>query len=195
MGGAADLARHMRHQASLSNAVDAASIALGRSIKDYPECDTIGATCPNAKTFVLNYITPMVTSDNHFTITASGITVTRVANGFAVTADGVMDTMFLPVGNLVTEGQGIGSMNVHVSSEVVSASNRLELALVLDNTGSMNCASTVTYDCAEKWKTPETNSKIGALKSASKTLVDTLMADSVTNPDLIKIALVPFEGP
>lgn len=67
---------------------------------------------------------------------------------------------------------GISSLNARVHSEVTSKSLSIEVALVLDSTGSMSGA------------------KLTALKSAANLLVDELMPEAV-NSDL-KIAVVPF---
>ncbi len=67
---------------------------------------------------------------------------------------------------------GIPTLSSRVHSEVTSKSLNIEVALVLDSTGSMSGA------------------KLTALKSAANLLVDALMPDPV-NPDL-KIAVVPF---
>lgn len=68
--------------------------------------------------------------------------------------------------------------NVKAQSEVLRAMDRLEIALVLDNTGSMS------------------GTKLSTLKTAAKDLVDTLTAaaarSSATDP--IKISLVPFSS-
>ncbi len=67
---------------------------------------------------------------------------------------------------------GIDQLHSRVHSEVTSKSLNIEVALVLDSTGSMS------------------GSKMTALKSAARLLVDELMPDP-TNPD-VAIALVPF---
>ncbi len=68
--------------------------------------------------------------------------------------------------------------NVTATSEVLRAMDRLEVALVLDNTGSMS------------------GTKISTLKTAAKDLVDKLQAagNRSTAQDPIKISLVPFSS-
>lgn len=65
---------------------------------------------------------------------------------------------------------------VKASSEVVRSLDKLEIALVLDNTGSM------------------AGTKLTTLKSAAKSLVDKLSAAAArsTDPTPLRIALVPF---
>ncbi len=91
--------------------------------------------------------------------------VTKIKNGVRVTAEGRMETSLLGV-------LGISNLDVHVASEVGYSNTRLEVALVLDNTGSM------------------AGSKLATLKTSSKLLVDTLIPDSSVKN--VKIALVPF---
>jgi Flp pilus assembly protein TadG len=184
MGGAVDLTRYSRYRAELSNAVDAAALALARVGEDYSE--------EQAKTYVENYVNSYGLSDGYFTV--EDFNVDKTDNGFHVEAEGTMRTMFLPLGNMTNVGGRITSMDMEVVAEVQHASNRLEVALVLDNTGSMNCVNTVTTACAMNWQTPASNSRIVALRSAAKSLVDILMKDNMDDPDQVKIALVPFEG-
>ncbi|MDO9336161.1 MAG: pilus assembly protein [Caulobacter sp.] len=67
-------------------------------------------------------------------------------------------------------------MVVGANSEVLRSMNRIELALVLDNTGSM------------------AGSKLANLKIAAKNLVDTLAASAArsSEPNPVKIGIVPF---
>jgi hypothetical protein len=74
-------------------------------------------------------------------------------------------------------------MEMDIVAEVQAASGRLELALVLDVTGSMNCVSAVTTACAQDWQTPDNNSRIKGLKTAAKSLIDYLMKDSILTSD------------
>lgn len=67
-------------------------------------------------------------------------------------------------------------MMVGASSEVLRSMNRIELALVLDNTGSM------------------AGSKLSNLKIAAKNLIDTLAASAArsSEPNPVRIGIVPF---
>jgi Flp pilus assembly protein TadG len=186
MGGVIDLARYSRYKMELANALDAAALALGRVGDEYTEDE--------AKEFVQNYIASFNLTDDSFTLDEDDYDVVKTDEGFRVTAVGSVETIFLPLGAMARNGTGITSMDLNLAAEVVHNSNRLELALVLDNTGSMNCVSTVTITCAQDWASPDANSRIVALRSAANTLVDTLMKDDMEDPDQIKIALVPFEG-
>jgi Flp pilus assembly protein TadG len=178
MGGAVDFARYARYKAELSNAVDAAALALARVGEDYTEAQ--------AKTFVENYVDAFSVGDGHFTV--ESFDVTKTANGYIVTADGVMKTTFLPLGAFVKGSDGaIMEMDMDIVSEVVESNNRVELAMVFDNTGSMS-NSAGSNPCASG------TDRMSGLKCAADLLVDTLMTDDVAGTDTIKVALVPFEG-
>lgn len=185
MGGAVDVARYARYKADLSNAVDAAALALARQNPNYSEAQ--------AKTFVTNYVNSFGVGDQQFSV--EDFDVDKLSNGFLITATGSMDTMFLPLGALTNSSSGtLNSMDVNIQSEVVNGSNRLELALVLDVTGSMNCGTTVQSSCTDDWQNPASTSRIVALRSAATTLVNTLMTSETNDPNQIKIGVVPFEG-
>jgi Flp pilus assembly protein TadG len=68
---------------------------------------------------------------------------------------------------------GIDKIPIAVTSQAVRSIGKVEIALVLDNTGSMKGA------------------KIAALKDAASSLVDSL-AKATSNPNDLKIGLVPF---
>jgi hypothetical protein len=101
--------------------------------------------------------------------------------------------MFLPIANLASVGVSFDVLEVNVVAEVLHSTERLELALVFDNTGSMNCGNVQTGSCAGNWSNPGPFSRIVALKAAAHTLIDNLMSED-EDPDGIKVALVPFEG-
>jgi Flp pilus assembly protein TadG len=104
---------------------------------------------------------------------ASGITVTptySVSNStytLKVAATGSVDGTFARV-------LGVQTLSIGGSSEVTWGIKRLELALALDNTGSMS-----------------SNNKMTELKKAAKELLDTLYKAAKSSGD-IKVAVIPF---
>lgn len=84
-----------------------------------------------------------------------------------IAASGSIDTAFMKV-------MGYSSLNVGSSSTVKWGNNRLRVALALDNTGSMS-----------------SDGKIGALKTATKNMLDQLKAAATTNGD-VYVSIVPF---
>ncbi len=159
LGGAVDVARHQRHKVELLDAMDAGAIALVRR----------GATSDaDANTFVNNYINVMLAAQRRDPMLhVDRFVATKIAGGYRVSADGEMDTAFLPV-------VGIRQMPLKLETEVVNDGGNFEVALALDNTGSM-----------------AQNGKIGALREAANTLVDTLYSQPGSDKR-VKMALVPF---
>jgi len=159
LGGAVDVTRHQRYKVELANALDAAAIALvRRGAKNDAEADD----------FVTGYVAAMMPGGGEDKMLRMGrFDATAIPGGYRVVADGVMDTAFLPV-------VGIEEMPLHIETEVMATSGRYEIALALDNTGSM----------AE-------HNKIGALRLASNHLIDTLYEEAGSE-DRVKLALVPF---
>ena len=185
LGGAVDITRYNRHKTDLANALDAAALSLARRGMDMTEAQ--------AKVYVANHIAASgVYDDTKFWLV--DYKVEKTDKGFYIVADATMKTIFLPLTSLDGKSAPLNSMHVNVDAEVVHSSNRLELALVIDNTGSMNCGATLSSSCTTNWSNPASTSRIKSVKEAAKTLVDTLMRPDLENSDLIKIGLVPFEG-
>ncbi len=184
MGGAVDLMRFARHKAELANAIDAAALALARVGQQYTE--------EQATDYVQDYVTALQVEHGEFTV--GNYNVVKTENGYIVTATGDMKTIFLPLGKMVKPSSPIMNMGMNIAAEVVHSSNRLEVALVLDVTGSMNCGDTLSSSCTGNWSNPGSSSRIVALRDAATTLVNTLMRQDVNDPDMIKIGVVPFEG-
>ncbi len=178
MGGAVDIARYTRYKTDLSTVVDAAALALTRQHDDY--------TAAQAKVFITNYVNAHGVADSEFTI--GTITVTKLENGFHVDVAAGMKTAFLPIGRFAKNGTGIDSMGMSIVSEVIDSSNRVELALILDNTGSMTTSAGSNSCDTEK-------TRMAGVRCAAKTLVQKLMPmNTAADPTIVKIGLVPFEG-
>ena len=144
------------------------------------------------RTFITDYVNAIIIGDDKFSV--QSYDVQKIDKGFQVTATGSVQTIFLPLGKFTKDGTGIDSLAVNVTAQVVNSSGRLELALVMDNTGSMNCAATLSMTCVNDWSSPASDSRIVAAKAAAKSLVDIVMPDNLTDNDQVKIAVVPFEG-
>ena len=176
MGGAIDLVRFNRYKEQLASAVDAAALALAR--------EDLVMTDKQATEFIQDYVAAHQVGDREFDVRS--LSARNTGTGFEVTAEARMDTIFLPL-------SAIPDMDLGLTATVERDAGRIELALVLDNTGSMNCAGTVSV-CALQWKNPEAGSRIAALKAAASSLVNNLMRSDLKDPDQIKIAIVPFES-
>lgn len=154
-GAAIDTGRGQLVKAKLSSSLDAAGLAAGSTVNT--------ANLQSEATKYLN-----ANFDNYMGATITSMTITPNADNsvFSLAATAEVPTTFMKV-------LGIEKITVGAESEITRANSGLELALVLDNTGSM------------------AGSKLTSLKSAATSLVDILYGDKTTVPDLW-IGLVPF---
>lgn len=158
MGGAVDFMRFNRHKTELLTAMDSAALAVAKT-PDLSEAD--------ADVYVTNFINAMVDTSAGQLFTVDDFTVTKTANGFKVDSEAAMETAFLQL-------IGITSIPLEFSTEVEASTNHIELALALDNTGSMRSSG-----------------KIQALRDAAASLVD-IMYTPYGAAQRVKIGLVPF---
>lgn len=158
LGGAVDITRHQRHKVELLNAVDSAAIALARSG---------AATDEDADTFINNQVAGLMAGRGDPRLHVGRFDATAIDGGYRVTVNASMDTIFLPL-------LGMQTMPINVMAEVMVSGGDYEVALALDNTGSM-----------------ARRNKIGALRDAANNLVDILYEEDGA-ADRVKMALVPF---
>ena len=160
LGGAIDVTRHHRYKTEILNAMDAAAIALARA---NPKNDAAADKFVNAR------ILAMLPNGGEDPMLHLGrFNATKIAKGYRVAATAAyMDTALLQI-------VGIRTMPFDLSMEVATTSGKYEIALALDNTGSM----------AE-------HNKIGALRQASDHLIDKLYSADGAE-DRVKMALIPF---
>ena len=124
-GVAVDMGRQEIVQSRMQNALDSAGLAAG--------------TAPggsNLNTVVNNYFYANFPA-NYLGVTVNSLTVTPNANNsvLALAVSGTVNTSFMNI-------FGIKTMNVSSTSQITRQSEGMELVLVLDNTGSMNCLVT-----------------------------------------------------
>jgi len=157
LGGAVDVTRQHRYKVDIQNAMDTGAVALvRRGAKSDADADK----------FVNDFITTMVPGRDPM-LHMQRYNATEVNGGWRVASDGYLDAAFLPV-------VGIRQLALDLESEVLSTGGKYEVALALDNTGSM----------AE-------HDKIGALRKAANHLTDVLFEKDGA-ADRVKMALVPF---
>lgn len=155
-GLAVDFGRAQLLRNQLGFALDAAALAVGSSHGTTAELearleDFIAANLPDAD----------LVDDATLTLDVDGETV-------RATASVRMDTTFMRV-------LGRDHLDISVSTEVVREISGLELAMVLDVTGSM------------------AGQKIIDLRTAAQALVDIVFGDE-TNPEYLKVAVVPYSA-
>lgn len=154
---AVDFHRASMVRNGLQDALDAATLAAGRtSTTDAALIQQIGqdALAANLKAYPSTELT---------------------GSSFTLQGEKVVGTASMHMTPLVAQIFG-AQMNIAAESEVVRGLNKLEIAMVLDNTGSM------------------AGTKLSTLKTAASNFVDTLSAAAARSaePNAVKIALVPF---
>jgi Flp pilus assembly protein TadG len=154
-GAALDFTRSSNARTELQNAADSAALAIARTAGSITSSDTL-------KQLVTSHMATMLPTAYSFTVTSA----TKVGNTVKVVAEGSV-----PAG--LTGVMGYKTLKQKVASETTWGTGKLEVALVLDNTGSMGDFGRMTE-----------------LKKAANTLLDEL---STSDPGLVKIGIVPFD--
>lgn len=165
--GLIDISRVSVQKRQLQDALDAATLIAARSTATTnADLDTIGDAA-------------MATE-----MSGLGVTLTAANSTFALgdnnTVVGTVQNV--TIAPIISNLWNTGTQTVSATSTVMRSVNHLEVALVLDNTGSM--ASSLGSG----------GTKINALITASKSLVDTLAAAATraSDADAVKISVVPF---
>lgn len=165
--GAVDVNRVYTVRAHLQDALDAATLAAARSnYTDDAGITRVGKAALKANLQQVSQIE--YNDDATFVLNAQGVVVGS-ANVKVSTL--VANIVLPPYGQVMDD-----KIPVSTSSEVFRSNNRIEVAMVLDNTGSMS------------------GSKLTNTKAAAKNLIDRLAAADARSvePDAVKISLVPF---
>jgi Flp pilus assembly protein TadG len=158
VGGAIDFSIASQRRQTLQIALDAATLVVAREP---------AATVPDDAALAARITAIMAAQLPAAALKSWQVTSAKDQGGrVTATVEGAVETPFL---GLVS----VSSIQVAASSEVARPLS-LEVALVLDSTGSM-----------------ATNNRIGALRTAATTLIDTLYA-SPDAPQRVRVALVPF---
>lgn len=162
--GAIDIARATSSKVQLQDALDAAALGAARSnATTDPELQTVGE----------RFLRQNLRMDSDFHYASSSF---RFGENGKIMASANM-TVRPYVAGLITGGD----MAIGASTEVVRADMKLEIALVLDNTGSMLEGSPT---------------KLSRLKTAATNFITEMeeAAAKSTDPNAIKIAIVPFSN-
>lgn len=155
-GAAVDLGQAYVVRQRLAEATDAAALALG---------SMPGLTSAQKQAKAMEFINANI--PNSALGDTASVTVTSDDTTITVAATATVQTAFMGL-------MGIEELEVAVEAEVTRESRGLEVAMVLDNTGSMGSSG-----------------KLPALKSAMTSMINILFGTN-SNPEKLKMGLVPF---
>jgi Flp pilus assembly protein TadG len=157
-GFSVDLSRAYQGHAKLQQAVDATALALSHLPTSTPLA-TLNAQAQN-----------WINADLHDSDLALPATVTVTVSNGQLALDARTQAQAVLSGLV-----GINQFNMDATATTKWGLNHVEVALVLDNTGSMSA-----------------NNKLPTLTAAAQNLVTTLMAQAGNDPNAVKISIVPF---
>ena len=156
VGASVDISRAYIVESRLKAALDASALAIGGST---------GLSAAQMQTMAQSYFSANYPASK---IGVPGtLSVTQNGNVVSLSVSADMPTTLMGV-------VGINTLKVAASTEVTRMGKKIEVVLVLDNTGSMNSDGRMTV-----------------LKSAAKDLITTVSSAAVSAGD-VKIAIVPF---
>ncbi|HEX7775690.1 MAG TPA: pilus assembly protein [Parvibaculum sp.] len=156
IGGAIDLSQAYVVKQRMTRALDAAGLAVGGAT---------GLTTAQIQTMAQNYFNANYPASKLGVPGTVSVTTSGNLVNLSVTAS--MPTSIMGV-------IGVNTLNISATSQITKMGKKLEVALVLDNTGSM-----------------AQSSKLTTLQTAAKNLIATVSAAAVNVGD-VKIAVVPF---
>jgi len=158
-GAAIDYSRASDARAQLSNAIDSTVLAVAKRAPVLNDAQLKAEAETHFKSVLRN----------RYDLAALPIDVKRTDTRLAITAAGVMPTSFMKI-------FGTPTMRVSSISEANIGQRKAEIALVLDNTGSMSRLN-----------------KMDELKKATRNLIDAAEKAAPAGSGMIKVALVPFD--
>ena len=158
VGAAVDYSRQSNTKSRLQAAVDSAALKLAR--------DGRNATDAQLAVMAANYVNAQFQSPN--SSSPARIAVSRTTEKIRITATSSTPVMFMQIA-------GFGDMPVATATEAAFGRKKIELALVLDNTGSMSRLNKMTE-----------------LKRAVAALINDFEAMRPQG-DEIRVSIVPFD--
>jgi Mg-chelatase subunit ChlD len=162
VGAAIDYSRANAVRSAMLAALDATALTLSR---DADKLDPAQLTTKAQDYFMAQFTRPE----------ASNVQVTAVRENPQQGSFILHVTASAQVNTTVARVLGQSQLNVATSADIAWGIKKLELALALDNTGSM-----------------AVNGKLAALKTASHNLLNTLQK-AVKEPGDVKVAIIPFD--
>lgn len=159
VGVAIDYSRASNARQALSAAIDSAALMAARDAQKLSD----GDLTKRIDAWVLENLPPDVKKE----FTGVTVAIDRTARTIKIDAKAVVPTTISSV-------LGVSQLPVGTNSQSTWGTNKIELALALDTTGSMASSNKMTN-----------------LKTASKSLLK-IMKDAAITPDQIRVSIVPF---
>jgi len=159
-GVAVDFARIATKHTSLQQATDAASLAIAQSAT---------ASTTNADVMAQAYLDELFR-----TATITLVTISSDHTSVCVNAQDTVQLGIMSMFNIRSK-----SVEASTCTTIAGGASNYEIALVLDNSGSMN-------------ETVSGNSKIAALRTAATNFISTMFNGPFTGK--VKMSIVPFAG-
>src|SRR3569832_848268 len=172
-GAGLDLTRAMIVKSNLTEALDAAALAVGASS---------GLTQDQMRTVAQNYFNANYKADAAY---GSPAAVTLTFGTQSVTAPSSV-----PMPTTLMNVAGVHTVYVTSTSTVVWGQTKLWVGLVLDNSGSM-CQSDTDPNAGSPCANPASGTKIASLQTATHNLL-TMLQNASANAGDVQVALVPF---
>ena len=169
-GAGLDLARAMMVRARLTQALDAAGLAVGGASGS-------GLSQSQLQTLAQQYFNANYKEDKTLG-TPAAVSVTISGQTATLSSRVAMPTVLVRVADLFGCTK-CDTMNIPVSDGIVWGQSKLWVSLVLDNTGSMTQTDLTG------------TSKISALKTGANQLL-TILQNAAQNPGDVQVAIVPF---
>ena len=177
-GGVLDYTVAISNKAKLQSMVDSATLYATKLLKEDPDISEDEIT-----TKAEQYLQSLYNANGDSGFALASVNVEKAPDGNAVTvsATGRYTTSFL---KLIS----IDHMDFPVRSAATFNYPPLEVALVLDNTGSMN------FDENGNWcySYSDDCNRMGKLKEAARNFITQLEANSDGDPDSVKVGIVPY---
>ena len=161
-----DFARGMLVRQQMTEALDAAALAVGSST---------GLNQTSAQTLAQQYFNANFTVDT----TAYGTPTVSIPSGGYNSTGSIQLTATDAMPTVLMKLAGITSLPISATSTVVWGQTKLWVSLVLDNTGSMTQTDS------------SGTSKISALQTASHQLL-TILQNAASTPGDVQVSIVPF---
>ena len=173
-----DFARAVMLHQRLSQALDAAALAVGNATTKPSSCD--GNQCGELKELAQQYFAENYQADDGLSSGTPDVTISISGQEVRLSAERELKLTFLGID--LPGIQKAAAPNISASSTVVWGQTKLWVALVLDNSGSMDQGD---------WNGSKMSALKDALNNTSYGLLKTLKAAAASEGD-VKVGIVPF---